>query len=81
MHNELLSQGLTLMALGMGVVFTFLALLIVTTTFMSTVVQRYFPQTETTADADSGPAPSSGRVPDARIMTVIGEAVRQHRES
>ena len=41
--NELLSSGIELMLLGMGIVYGFLAMLVVTITAMSNLLQRYFP--------------------------------------
>lgn len=43
MQDSLIQQGVELMLFGMGTVFVFLALLIVCTTVMSSLVQRFFP--------------------------------------
>ena len=84
MQNELVNQGLTLMALGMGVVFIFLALLVIFTHLMSTIVERYFPEPiqmpQSTRD-ESSDLSRSGNLPDTRILTIIREAIRKHRES
>ena len=42
--TQLLNEGLSLMALGMGFVFVFLTVLVITTTLMSRVIGRYFPE-------------------------------------
>ncbi len=42
--NELLSTGIEVMLLGMGIVFGFLAMLVLTIQTMSSVVTRYFPE-------------------------------------
>jgi oxaloacetate decarboxylase (Na+ extruding) subunit gamma len=41
---SILQQGLTLMATGMAVVFSFLVILIYVTKFISTIVLKYFPE-------------------------------------
>lgn len=40
--NEMLSSGIELMLIGMGIVFAFLAMLVVAIGFMSTLIQRFF---------------------------------------
>lgn len=82
MQNEIISQGLSLMALGMGVVFVFLALLVVTTYCMSAVIGRYFPEPipvpeSTPTDVSS----SSGDLPDAKTIAIIKQAITQHRSA
>jgi len=77
MQNELISQGLTLMALGMGVVFVFLAVLVITNQVMSTLKGRYFPQAVKIHSSVSSP---SDDVPDSRTLAIIREAIRKHRE-
>jgi len=41
MQNELIDQGLTLMLVGMGTVFTFLTALVMVMTLMSWLVTRF----------------------------------------
>ncbi len=85
MQNEIISQGLSLMALGMGVVFVFLALLVVTTYCMSAVIGRYFPEAiQVPAVPDSIPtdvSSSSGDLPDAKTIAIIKQAITQHRSA
>ena len=79
MQNELFTQGMTLLLLGMGVVYTFLGVLVVTSMAMSAIVNRYFPAvliTPTAAEASVNDA-----VPDARTMAIIHAAISQHRNS
>jgi oxaloacetate decarboxylase gamma subunit len=41
---ELMSSGVELMIIGMGIVFLFLALLVVAINTMSSLIQRFFPE-------------------------------------
>lgn len=92
MQNDLITQGVTLMALGMGVVFIFLALLVVTTQAMSAVIGRYLPEPVKPAQQVSTQTPiSSGNVsdatipnaaiPDAKVIAIIQAAIRKHRDA
>lgn len=71
--NELLSSGIELMLIGMGIVYGFLALLVVSITGMSSLVQRFFPE-----------MPSShlvaGQHDDPGIVAAITAAVQQYRK-
>ncbi len=51
MQNELLSQGLTLMLAGMGTVFVFLTVLVISMTLTSRLIMRFQVAAES-ADAD-----------------------------
>lgn len=85
MQDDLLSEGLTLMALGVGFVFVFLTLLVLITSLMSWVIRRYFPQpqreshvqAQPRADADLA---TSSPMEDTTLMAVIGAAVHRHRK-
>ncbi len=69
--DELINQGLQLMALGMGTVFLFLSLLIFVITLVSRVIQKYELKTEQPAGA-----PSSSH---DDLVDVISAAVQQYR--
>ncbi len=43
MMNEMMSAGIELMVIGMGIVFLFLALLVMAIKMMAAVIARYFP--------------------------------------
>lgn len=82
--SELMNAGFNLALYGMGFVFTFLILLVLLTTGMSSLVRRYMPapaavvprrgtgksleQRSSSADADQ-----------TRLVAVISAAIRQHR--
>jgi len=76
MQNELMQQGVELMLYGMGTVFTFLALLIVATTFMSIVVRRF-------VKPELLPAKVVHRQPveekDEQLVAIIGAAIHKYR--
>ena len=68
-----MGSGIELMFVGMGIVFLFLAMLVVAINLMSTLVQRYFPDT---------PAPVRTPVivgTDASTIAAITAAVHQYR--
>lgn len=70
MHSEGLLAGLELMLAGMGTVFVFLTALVIATTLMSRLVQRYSP----------APAPGrSGPGDDGEVVAAITAAIAQHR--
>lgn len=71
--NELMSYGVELMLVGMGIVFLFLTMLVVVINLMSKVILRFSP-----------PQPQTGNVQSAaenqRIIAAISAAVHQHRK-
>jgi oxaloacetate decarboxylase gamma subunit len=71
--NELLSSGMELMLIGMGIVFSFLALLVLSIISMSKLVQRYFPEISTSH------LPVSPH-DDPGIVAAITAAVQQYRK-
>lgn len=82
--SELITAGFNLALYGMGFVFIFLILLVILTTFMSTLVQRYMPAPEPVL-----PRRSAGKKPvqrsspagtdQGKLVAVISAAIRQHR--
>jgi len=69
--DELIRQGLQLMALGMGTVFLFLGLLICVITLVSRIIQKYELKTEQPA------ATSTSSHND--LIEVISAAIQQYR--
>ena len=80
MGNELVSKGAELMIFGMGTVVVFLALLVVATTLMSYIVQRFFPVAEPVATPGTKAAAAEGLANDS-LLAVITAAIHQHRQS
>lgn len=79
MQNELIAQGLSLMSLGMGVVFVFLTLLVLATGAMSKMITHYFPDPLPLTSTSSPPAPSDSSQTDPRILAAIKAAIAEHR--
>lgn len=71
-----MQQGLDITLFGMGIVFTFLLVLVICTTIMSRFITRFFPEPEPVI----APAPSPAAGPgDARLKKIIEAAIEQHR--
>jgi len=77
--NALFAQGVELMLLGMGVVFTFLTALVVTTTLMSRLVNRFFPETQEPVAAVEPVVSVPDEPVSPRTEAIIREAIAQHR--
>ena len=77
--NPLLEEGLNLMAVGMGTVFTFLVLLVFITSAMSRLLNRFVPE-EAAVRPVQAPQSSAQTSIDATTLAVITEAIKQHRE-
>ncbi|QHQ38623.1 OadG family protein [Microbulbifer hydrolyticus] len=70
-----MQQGLDITLFGMGIVFTFLLVLVICTTVMSRVITRFFPEAEPAV----APAVSAGAAGDERLKKIIKAAIEQHR--
>jgi oxaloacetate decarboxylase gamma subunit len=75
MQNQLIQQGVELMLFGMGTVLTFLVLLIIATTTMSALLQR-FAKPEPTASAVPATKASNN---DEHLIAVISAAIHKYR--
>lgn len=76
--TQLLQEGLSLMALGMGFVFVFLTLLVAITTLMSKAIGRFFPEPVAPQTPTPGRAGASARQDDD-VMVAISAAVHRYR--
>lgn len=74
--NEMMSSGIDLMVIGMGIVFAFLALLIVMVNIMTSVIQRFFPEEPVTIVT---PSSASTSHTDAGVIAAISATVHQYR--
>ena len=79
MQADIVGQGVELMLYGMGTVVVFLAALILATTAMSRVVNRFFPEplAEESAPAPRSAAPQAAA--DPQLVAVISAAIAEHR--
>lgn len=78
MQNAIIEQGLSLMLYGMGVVFTFLTLLIFATTGMSKVILRWFPDKIEPIAPTRKKSAVAGTV-SPLTLKIIQAAIEQHR--
>ncbi len=74
MQGDIVAQGVELMLYGMGTVVVFLSLLVVITTLMSAILQRYFAEPEPVAVVPAGES-----TPDAEVVAAVAAAIHQHR--
>jgi oxaloacetate decarboxylase (Na+ extruding) subunit gamma len=77
MQQTLWQQGVELMLFGMGTVFVFLALLIVMTAIMSSLIQRFVKPEPTLAVQSTGTPTSSTN--DDQLIAVISAAIHKYR--
>jgi oxaloacetate decarboxylase gamma subunit len=76
MQQDIMQQGIDLMIFGMGTVFVFLTVLVVSMTLMSIIVQRSFPEApEPLAVAPRAPV----GVTDPKLLAIIKAAIDKHR--
>lgn len=73
---EMMSSGIELMFAGMGIVFLFLAMLVVAINFMSVLVLRFFPDAPI-PEVSASPKAANGI--DKSVIAAITAAVHQHR--
>ncbi len=77
MQDILMQQGIDLMLFGMGSVCVFLTILVIATSMMSSIIQRYFPEPEAPMAPATATAPAG--VNDPRLIAVIQAAIDKHR--
>ncbi|WP_295803222.1 OadG family transporter subunit [uncultured Microbulbifer sp.] len=77
MQESLLQQGLDITLFGMGIVFTFLLVLIICTTLMSRAIGRFLPEAAPEPVASGAPASTD----DVRLKKIIKAAIEQHRKN
>jgi oxaloacetate decarboxylase gamma subunit len=75
--TDLLIEGLRLMAIGMGIVFAFLVLLVGVLRLMSLAAMRLAPEPLAAQVPAAGPAPAAGD--DPALTAVIGAAITRYR--
>ena len=79
MQETLMQQGWELMIFGMGTVFVFLALLVLSTSIMSALVQRYLPEAAHVPTAATGRGKADTADKDEKLLAVISAAIHKYR--
>lgn len=74
---DLISSGIELMAIGMGIVYLFLTMLVIAINLMSAMVQRFFPDAPATTITVS---PVAHHPIDKSTIAAITAAVHQYRD-
>ncbi|MBV0932531.1 OadG family protein [Marinobacterium weihaiense] len=78
--DNLFSEGLTLMAFGMGFVFVFLTLLVFATGIMSRLATRFLPEPVAKAPTPRPqPAAAGAATHNDELVAVISAAVHKYR--
>ena len=75
MDTNLVMEGFKFMALGMGTVFVFLAVLIVLMNVMSTVLHKLFPEPQ-----HSGESSAKTDSKNNKVIAAISAAITHHRQ-
>jgi oxaloacetate decarboxylase gamma subunit len=76
--NSLVSEGLNLMVYGMGFVFVFLTLLVIVTTLMSKLVNKFLPEPIVEPKAKTSAQQSTGN--NDELLAVLTAAVHKYRK-
>lgn len=76
---ELLQDGLALMALGMGFVFVFLTVLVISVTLMSTLIRRFQPVSVAPSSVKTTSPATAADDQDNETIAVISAAVHRYR--
>jgi oxaloacetate decarboxylase (Na+ extruding) subunit gamma len=77
METNLVIEGIKFMFLGMGTVFAFLIIMILVMNAMSSIVHRFFPEPQASADVTKTEAPKQD---NKKIVAAITAAIKYHRE-
>ena len=77
--SELLSEGLGLMLLGMGTVFVFLTILVLVTSLMSFLIQKYAPIKSDSPSTEGASIVDSSKENSGLLAAIISAAIHAHR--
>lgn len=80
METNLVLEGFKFMGLGMGTVFLFLAVMIVSMNIMSTVIHKFFPEPNASSEALDTSVPASQEKDNSKVVAAITAAIMHHRE-
>ena len=76
METNLILEGFKFMGLGMGTVFLFLIIMIVSMNIMSTVIHKFFPEPNQGTDATLVPTKEDNK----KVIAAISAAISHHRQ-
>ena len=76
METNLVIEGIKFMFLGMGTVFAFLIIMILFINLMSYVIHKFFPEPQSSANAQQAGAPQNNK----KIIAAITAAIAHHRQ-
>ncbi|MCF7981860.1 MAG: OadG family protein [Pseudomonadales bacterium] len=79
MTGSLLDQGLMLLVFGMGTVFLFLGILVVSTYSMSKIVVKFFPEAEIEVVVPQRNLNKQNT--DSQLISVISAAIHRYRKN
>lgn len=79
MDAAIIEQGIDLMLYGMGTVFIFLTVLVFSTSLMSILIERFFPEAVPVVSEKTTPVAQVSQPVEPRTLQVIQEAIYQHR--
>ena len=74
-ETNLIAEGFKFMGLGMGTVFIFLIILIISMNIMSKVLNKFFPEVAPVLDNRS-----STKKDNKKVIAAITAAIKHHRE-
>lgn len=77
--SQLLLEGVDLMLMGMGSVFFFLALLIISIRLMARTIERFAPAAPARVAATPAPVKVASDMPGPDVIAAIQSAIHQHR--
>ncbi len=78
MSGSILDQGLNLMSFGMGTVFIFLTLLVIATSMMSSLIGKFFSETEQESKLSAG---SAKQKDEQQVVSAIMAAIKLYRSN
>ncbi|QOP41561.1 OadG family protein [Sulfurimonas marina] len=76
METNLVIEGIKFMFLGMGTVFAFLVILIIAMNLMSSVIHKFFPEPQASADVSN----TAKQQDNKKVIAAITAAIKYHRE-
>jgi oxaloacetate decarboxylase gamma subunit len=75
METNLIAEGFKFMGLGMGTVFLFLIIMIISMNIMSAVVHKFFPEPQLDSTA-----PIANKKDNKKVIAAITAAIVHHRQ-